>query len=251
MTIAALVARAPLRMGAKGDAVLQVQAALIAAGHTLLLDGDFGVQTREAVRAFDAARGLPPDGIVDAATAAALDAVAPPASVVRVAPWLSTARALTGTKEAPGAKDNPLIVDMAHEIVRRFPELRRNVDWYNHDSIPWCGLFIGYCFAVNGIRPADAPLSALAWATWGQKLKVPTPGALLVFKRAGGGHVTFYESEKGKTLYCRGGNQNDMVNVSKRSDQPIAIRWPPGIPLPTSGRKIGVTGNAVAAGKEV
>lgn len=251
MTIAALVASGPLRMGASGPAVVAIQTALRNAGHELQADGDFGAITLAAIKAFDAARGLPPDGLIDAATAAALDKVAPPPSVLRVAPWLATARALTGTKEVPGSRDNPFIIDMAHEITRRFPDLRRNVDWYNHDSVPWCGLFVGYCMAVNGIKPSAAPLSALDWASWGVKLRAPTPGAILVFKRTGGGHVTMYESEQGNTLYCRGGNQADAVNVSRRADQPYAIRWPAGVPLPTAGRKFGVTGQAVVAGKEV
>jgi murein L,D-transpeptidase YcbB/YkuD len=119
MTIVALVASGPLRMGATGPAVTAVQLALRNAGYDLEPDGDFGRNTQIAVKAFDAARGLSPDGIVDAATAAALDKVAPPASVLKVAPWLSTMRALTSTTEAPGSKDNPFIIEMAHEIVRR------------------------------------------------------------------------------------------------------------------------------------
>jgi hypothetical protein len=100
---------------------------------------------------------------------------------------------------------------------------------------------------VNGIKPASAPLSALAWATWGQRLKVPTPGAVMVYSRTGGGHVTLYESEDANYYYCRGGNQSDSVNVTKiPKSRPIkAIRWPAGVPLPTTGRKIGATRQAV------
>jgi uncharacterized protein (TIGR02594 family) len=252
MTIAALVAGGPLRMGASGSAVIAVQLALRNAGYEIQADGDFGTITRTAIKAFDAVHGLPPDGVVDAATAALLDKVAPPASVFKIAPWLSTARALTGTKEVPGSKDNPFIIEMAHEISRRFPDLKGTVDWYNHDSIPWCGLFMGYCMAVNGIKPPAQPLSALAWASWGVALKTPTPGAVLVYSRTGGGHVTQYESEDATYYYCRGGNQGDAVNVERipKSRAVKAIRWPSGLPLPTAGRKIGATGNSVKAGSE-
>ena len=252
MNIAALVAGGPLRMGATGPAVTAVQIALINAGYTLELDGDFGKNTRTAIKAFEASHGLPSDGVVDVPTAAALDKIAPPPSVLKVAPWLSTMRALFGTKEAPGDKDNPFIIEMAHEIVRRYPELKGNVGWYNHDSIPWCGLAMGYAMAVNGIKPCDAPLSALAWADWGQKLNIPTSGAVMVYSRTGGGHVTLYESEDATWYYCRGGNQDDADNVTRipKSRTIKAIRWPAGVPLPTAGRKIGVTGNAVAAGSE-
>lgn len=252
MTIAALVAGGPLRMGATGPAVTAVQLALRNDGRDIQADGDFGKITLTALKAFEVAHGLAPDGIVDVPTALALDKVAPAASVLKVAPWLATARALTGTKEAPGSKDNPFIIEMAHEIARRFPDLKANVDWYNHDSIPWCGLFMGYCMAVNGIKPSSTPLGALSWASWGVALKGPTPGAVLVYSRTGGGHVTIYESEDAKFYYCRGGNQGDAVNVERilKSRAVRAIRWPAGVALPTAGRKIGVTGQAVAAGSE-
>jgi uncharacterized protein (TIGR02594 family) len=252
MTIAALVASGPLRAGATGPAVTAVQLALRNAGYDLEADGGFGTITQTALKAFEASHGLQPDGVVDKPTAAELDKVAPPPSVLKVAPWLSTMRAITGTKEAPSSKDNPFIIEMAHEIVRRYPELKGNVGWYNHDSIPWCGLGIGYVFAVNGIKPASAPLSSLAWATWGQRLKIPTPGAVMVYSRTGGGHVTLYESEDANYYYCRGGNQSDSVNVTKiPKSRPIkAIRWPAGLPLPTTGRKMGVTWQAVKAGSE-
>lgn len=250
MTIAALVARGPLRMGATGPAVVAVQTALANAGYTLELDGDFGRNTQIALKSWEASHGLPPDGVVDGRTALELDKILPPPSVLKVAPWLTTMRALNGLKEAPGDKDNPFIIEMAHEVVRRYPDLKGTVAWYNHDSIPWCGLDMAYVMAINGIKPPAAPLGAGNWADWGERLRVPTPGAVLVFKRTGGHHVTLYESEQNGVLYCRGGNQDDMINVSRRGDTPMAIRWPPGLPLPTAGRKYGVTPNAVAIGKE-
>lgn len=252
MTIAVFVANAPLRMGATGPAVTAVQLALRNDGRDIEADGDFGIITRTALKAFEASRGLTPDGIVDVPTAQALDKIAAPPSVLKIAPWLATMRALTGTKEAPGAKDNPFIVEMAHEIVRRYPDLKGTVGWYNHDSIPWCGLGMAYCMAINGIKPVASPLSALAWAKFGVALKIPTPGAVLVYSRTGGGHVTLYESEDATYYYCRGGNQADSINVTKipKSRAIKAIRWPAGTPLPTAGRKIGATGNAAAAGSE-
>lgn len=252
MTIAALVASGPLRMGATGPAVTAVQLALRNDSRDIQADEDFGIITQTALKAFEASRGLKADGIVDVATAQALDKIAPPPSVLKVAPWLATMRALTGTKEAPGSKDNPFIIEMAHEIVRRYPDLKGTVGWYNHDSIPWCGLGMAYCMAINGIKPVAPPLSALAWGSFGVALKVPTPGAVLVYSRTGGGHVTLYESEDSAYYYCRGGNQSDSVNVTKipKSRAIKEIRWPAGVLLSTAGRKIGATGQAVAAGSE-
>lgn len=243
----------PVRMGTVGPVAGEIQVALNNLGFTLEVDQDFGPNTQRAVKACQATYKVGSElGTVDAATAKVLDAARPPASTLKIAPWLSTMRAITGTKEAPGAKDNPFIIEMAAEIVRRYPDLRGTVGWYNHDSIPWCGLDMGYVMAVNGIKPPKYALSALAWADWGQKLKTPTPGAVLVYSRTGGGHVTLYESENNTHYYCRGGNQSDSVNVTliPKSRAIKAIRWPNGCPMPTTGRKFGATGNAVAAGSE-
>lgn len=253
MTIAALVARKPLRLGAINETVRLAQYALRREGYELNPDAEFGRITQTAVKTFQACYGLPLTGEVDVRTAELLDKIpaAPAPSALNVSPWLATMRAITGTKEVPGNKDNPFIIEMAHEIVRRYPELRGNVGWYNHDGIPWCGLGMGYVFAINGIKPVSAPLSAIAWAEFGVALKVGTPGAVLVKKRKGGGHVTLYESEDAKYYYGRGGNQSDSVNVSKiLKSEVIAIRWPAGVALPTAGRKLGVTSGAVLAGSE-
>lgn len=252
MTITEMVAAKPVRLGSSGAAVSAIQLALRNDGRDIQADGEFGPITLAAVKAFQASNGLAPSGVVDETTAKALDKIAPAPSVLKIAPWLATMRAITGTTEIPGSKDNPFIVEMAHEIVRRFPDLAGNVGWYNHDSIPWCGLGVAYCFAVNGIKPSKAPLSALDWASWGVALKAPTPGAVMVYSRTGGGHVTFYESEDDTYYYCRGGNQSDQVNVTRipKSRAIKAIRWPAGVPLPKTGRKFGATGNAVKAGSE-
>jgi hypothetical protein len=57
-----------LRRGSSGPAVRRLQSALVAAGHAISVDGDFGAQTEAAVRAFQTAAGLTADGIVGPAT---------------------------------------------------------------------------------------------------------------------------------------------------------------------------------------
>lgn len=64
-----------LRIGDSGDAVRRVQNQLIAAGFSVSADGAFGEHTKSAVIAFQTRAGINPDGIVNAATWAALDAV--------------------------------------------------------------------------------------------------------------------------------------------------------------------------------
>lgn len=53
-----------LRRGHRGEDVARLQGLLAAAGYPLTQDGIFGRQTREAVRQFQAARGLAVDGVV-------------------------------------------------------------------------------------------------------------------------------------------------------------------------------------------
>ena len=61
-----------LRLGSKGAGVRDLQAMLKLAGFGIVVDGDFGEATDAAVRAFQQASSLSPDGIVGPKTNAAL-----------------------------------------------------------------------------------------------------------------------------------------------------------------------------------
>lgn len=63
-----------LRLGAEGPEVAALQRRLAALGHPLVADGDFGPATLHALRRFQTAQGLAPDGIAGAATLARLAA---------------------------------------------------------------------------------------------------------------------------------------------------------------------------------
>ena len=148
--------------------------------------------------------------------------------------WLSTARALVGVHEGVGPVVNPVIIDWARQEggwVERF---------YHDDEIPWCGLFVGHCLQVAGITGPANPLSALAWADWGVGLDPAAlcMGAILVFKRQGGGHVGFYvgEDPDGQALHILGGNQSDQVSVTRIvRTRLFAARWPRDVPLEGRG----------------
>lgn len=65
-----------LCIGCTGQAVIELQEDLLALGYRLPeygVDGDFGSETEAAVKAFQAAVGLPTTGIADAETLAAID----------------------------------------------------------------------------------------------------------------------------------------------------------------------------------
>ena len=71
------IAPPTLRKGDSGEAVKELQEALIAAGYDVGkkgADGIFGSETLSAVRAFQGDRGLTPDGIAGPLTHAALRA---------------------------------------------------------------------------------------------------------------------------------------------------------------------------------
>jgi uncharacterized protein (TIGR02594 family) len=114
---------------------------------------------------------------------------------------------LFGTLEGPGAKDNPTILAWASEI-----GLAKT---YSHDSIPWCGLFIGVVARRSGKDIPDSPLWALSWADFGKPAGAPMLSDVLTFKRNGGGHVALYVGEDSAAYHCLGGNQSDKVCITR------------------------------------
>lgn len=60
------------KKGSRGEIVRQIQKALAGAGLRVIVDGNFGTITEEAVREFQKKKGLTPDGIVGPATLALL-----------------------------------------------------------------------------------------------------------------------------------------------------------------------------------
>lgn len=144
--------------------------------------------------------------------------------------WMDTAKSLVGTKELAGTANNPMIISWAKTVGGYISQV------YTNDAIPWCGLFVGYCFVKNGIAISQKSLSSLAWLDWGVKLATPSPGAVMVFIRNGGGHVGFYVSEDNDTYHILGGNQSDSVSLTRIAKSRLkGIRWPKGIEIPTEG----------------
>ena len=140
--------------------------------------------------------------------------------------WLKLARADLGIREVPGVADNPV-------LVKRFASMTKIIGWlFNKDSIPWCGAIMAWWMNQCGIKPPLAPAIALSWAKWGTALSKPVPGAVLVFTRDGGGHVTLYVGEDATHYHCLGGNQGDAITIARlaKSRKP-AIRWPAGEPV--------------------
>jgi uncharacterized protein (TIGR02594 family) len=114
---------------------------------------------------------------------------------------------LYGTLEAPGARDNPVILGWAAEV--------GVAKTYSHDSIPWCGMFMAVVAKRAGKVVPSSPLWALSWAEFGAPVTTPMLGDVLTFKRNGGGHVALYVGEDAGAYHCLGGNQSDSVCITR------------------------------------
>ncbi len=137
--------------------------------------------------------------------------------------WLTVARGQIGITEIKGDKSHPAIMGWARAIGGWVAA------YFSNDDIPWCGLFVGWALASRGLDTPGNLLGARAYEKWGRALDRGAPGAILVFSRAGGGHVGFYVGEDRDCFHVLGGNQSDQVNVKRIARHRLtAIRWPAG-----------------------
>ncbi|GJD59292.1 TIGR02594 family protein [Methylobacterium dankookense] len=212
----------------------EIQRALIARGYDLGKggpsgkgdDGRWGRLSIAGTKAFQAAEGLKVTGVADAGTLTRLfpSAVTKPAPIP---PWYAEARRKMGL----------------HEVRNRSVLMA----WLRSDGktlgdpakLPWCGDFVETCIALTlpEERMVANPYYALNWLQFGMPLAIPAIGAVLVFKRTGGGHVGFYAGERSDAYRVLGGNQSNQVSetwVEKARCQ--GIRWPSTAAAPSGGR---------------
>ena len=97
---------ATVRRGWQGDVVVWAQEHLVSAGYRIRIDGGFGPQTASAVRGFQAAHGLTPDGVIGTSTWQTLLRYAP-ARVTWTASGARTARMATTRRGAGAARASP------------------------------------------------------------------------------------------------------------------------------------------------
>jgi len=123
------------------------------------------------------------------------------------------AASLIGTKEIPGGKSNPIIMEWAKKL---------GLDKiYTNDDTAWCGLFYANVMSEAG-RPVVLEtrdkwdyLRALKYATCFEKVELDSVrfGDTLIFNRPGGAHIGFCVGEDKDCFHVLGGNQSNMVNV--------------------------------------
>lgn len=143
--------------------------------------------------------------------------------------WYEKAHQEMGVAEVPGPESNPRIQEYYASVGHT---------WVKDDSKqPWCGYFLAFLFQDRALP--DEPWRARAWATWGDELSKPVPGAIGVMGRTDNpalGHVFLFVqfSKDGKFVYGLGGNQGNKVCIERfPTSKVIAWRWPKGERLPT------------------
>jgi len=152
--------------------------------------------------------------------------------------WLRHARSLLGTREIVGRTHNNALIAFLN-TARKW----NGVIWKN-DEMPWCGGFVAACLVAVGVEPVKIAARAKSWAAWGSRLRPErlAPGAVLVFDRAGGGHVGFYVGEDESAFHVLGGNQGNAVTVTRIAKSRLtASRWPSGVPVIGGAVKMATT----------
>lgn len=125
-----------------------------------------------------------------------------------------------GVAEVVGKGDNPMIMKWAKDT--------KQVAYFPNDETPWCGLFMAQLAYENGLPFPAIAVRASEWAKFGMPVKVPMLGDVLVFTRQGGGHVGLYVGEDEVAYHVLGGNQSNMVCITRiaKTRLTIACRQP-------------------------
>lgn len=233
-----------LRIGSKGPNVSKLQELLNAAlllNPALKIDGDFGRATNEAVKRFQAERGLGIDGIVGPKTRNALNFYSTnPRSATKQSPkpfvvtpaaditnsWMKIANKEKGQAEFKGKNHNPVIIKYHASTTLKAKA----------DETPWCSSFVNWVMKQAKIQGTNSAAAA-SWLTWGEKCSAKS-GAITVIRDAkaanssltrSGNHVGFLMRETATHYELLGGNQSNMVRVTlypKSSWTLRGYRWP-------------------------
>lgn len=126
-----------------------------------------------------------------------------------------------GFKEKVGKDSNPRILKWAHGVGQ--------ADYMVDDSkTPWCGIGMAGVLDECGLGHAipKAPAAAISWLECGVPCE-PKVGAIAVFKRTGGNHVTVIRAIRGHTWDCIGCNQGNAIQTDEYDGRKaLGTRWP-------------------------
>ncbi len=196
----------------------------------LTVDGNFGLQTSTAVKAFQKQAGLDVDGEVGPATRLALSIKPTPTPVPAVvvgssSNWMDIAVAELGIREdsLPG-KHNARIVEYHGTTTLKATA----------DETPWCSSFVNWVLIQSGRRGTNSA-AAKSWLQWGRQSEEPSLGDIVVIQKKtpgvtqatgspSGFHVGFLVSKTSASIRILGGNQSDSVKYSNFGLNSYAIK---------------------------
>jgi uncharacterized protein (TIGR02594 family) len=127
-------------------------------------------------------------------------------------PWLDVASAEQGIEEIAGADNRERILDYVAAV-----QSTRGVQ---DDEIDWASAFAEWSLNQVGIEGPQS-MHPDAWLNWGRSIAAPEEGCITVFSFNGLGHVGFFISEDGKNVNVLGGNQSDMVKISRYAKKDV------------------------------
>lgn len=132
--------------------------------------------------------------------------------------WLSIARGDLGLVELHGAPTTPKIAGWLQDLGA----------WWRDDETPWCGTAVAAWLKQAGGSVPKHWYRAKGWLDWGRPLVSPVVGCVVVFERAGGGHVGLVVGrDDGSNLMVLGGNQGNRVSIMPfEQTRVLGYRWP-------------------------
>lgn len=141
--------------------------------------------------------------------------------------WIKEAKRHIGLKENTSKSEHSKEIQSMLKAMGWFNG--ESKAWWNDDETPWCGLFVGYVLGVCDRYVVNEWYRAKSWISENMlELNSPAYGCIVVFTRAGGGHVGFVvgEDEKGNLMVI-GGNQGNEVNIKPFNKERVAgYFWP-------------------------
>lgn len=136
--------------------------------------------------------------------------------------WLKIAFAEVGVRETPGSRSTPRVVEYLKTV------------GHSSDAVAWCSAFVNWVFRQIGTKGTGSAM-ARSWQSWGERLKTPRRGCVVVFWRSSRkgtlGHVGFYLGTDRGMIRVLGGNQTNAVTADSlySPDRVLAYVWPTGI----------------------
>lgn len=117
-------------------------------------------------------------------------------------PWMKIAEAEKGVSQMAGNEHNPRILDYLRTTTVDKSAASR-------DETSWCSAFVNWCLVQAGYETTQSAL-ARSWLGWGQEIKTPGRGCIVVLRREKiFGHVGFFLEATGTHLKLLGGNQTN------------------------------------------